>query len=208
MNISPKNKLEKITENTRVWTRNLDVTLPILGTDIPRFEEWVAWNCFSESHNGFDFAVYIDKEGRCILGLPSETPVRAVADGIVAQVYDSTYLGEYAVFINVEHGKKGSGLFSSYHHVKPLVMDGKYVKKGDVIATLYKDPRNDTGRLVHLHFLLSSGWDIRPRSVDPSDIFPEIKGLVVEPQGRKEFKILGSDTQPEIYIANFKNLQV
>jgi murein DD-endopeptidase MepM/ murein hydrolase activator NlpD len=168
-NYTPK---REITVDTKLWEPNLDVTLPINGVDIPEFKKWVNWKGFSKKHPGFDFAAYINNKNECILGLPSKTPVRATADGVVAQVIDM--YGEYPTYITIEHGKRekgvvaGARLLSQYAHVEPLVKDWQPVKKGDVIATLYKDPGNKEGRLVHLHFTLAHAEEIRPRLVDPS----------------------------------------
>ena len=65
--------------------------------------------------------------------------MRAVADGIVRQVSTGLVKTRYAMFINIEHSKEGSGLFSAYHHVFPVVKLNQYVKKGEIIANLYKD---------------------------------------------------------------------
>jgi len=194
---------KKVTVYTKVWKPNLDVTLPIDGEDIPGFREWVNWNGFSKDHIGFDFASYLNNSNECVLGLPHETPVRAITDGMVAQVFSPSIHGEYAVFINIEHGKEGSGLFSCYHHVKPAIKYGQPVKKGDVIATLYKDSGNKEGRLVHLHFLLTNAWEKKPREIDPLYVFP---GLAE--QRSKDFKISKLSPQPHIRIANFKDLRV
>lgn len=204
-----KNYLEKITKNTKIWKPNLNIVLPICGRDIPDFKEWVNWNGYSESHRGFDFTAYINNN-KCVLGLPSITLVRAVADGIVRQVSQGLAEGDgYATFINIEHGKKDSGMFSSYHHIDPLVEYGQPVKKGDRIATLYKDSGYKKGRLVHLHFELTHGWDVKNRcDVNPADIYNNIAKFIAKPQGSKNFKIFGLKKQPRIHIANFKILRV
>ena len=205
--------LESITEETRIWTPNLDIVSPINGLDIPEFQEWVnwsGWKGYAQDHTAHDFAAYLTKDGRCVLGLPKETPVRAVADGIVAQVSQGLAGSgvPYATFINIEHAEKGSGLFSAYHHVDPLVEQGQRVKKGDVIANLYKDEGNEEGKLVHLHFEMRHGWNVRDRLVNPALIFPEINKYKAEPQGNPDFQILGLPEQPKKYIANFKKLLV
>ena len=200
--------LERITENTLVWVPNLDIALPINSTDIPAFKKWVEWNGIHRGHEGYDFAAYIDEKGECVLGLPSETKVRAVADGIVScVVYPHTYGRPYSSNVYIDHGKMDMGMQSFYVHVLPLVEYGQSVKKGDVIGTLYSDPPGaEWGQLVHLHFALFNGGRIRPRLVNPSEIFPELSELVAEPQGRRRFTIRQLEVQPQFRIANFDYL--
>ncbi len=207
-----QNFKKEVTENTTIWTSDLDIVLPINGSDIKGFEEWVnwsGWKGYSDKHLAFDFASYLSTDGKCVIGLPEETPVRAIADGIVVQI--SRGLTEnvpYATFINVEHGKPGSGLFSAYHHVVPIVKQGQEVKKGEVIATLYKDEGNEIGRLVHLHFMITHGWNVKDRYCNPEEIYPLIAKYRAEPQGSLDCKIAGLEKQPKIYIANFKEVTV
>ena len=208
----PETLIDKLTSKDE-WIQDLDIALPINGSDIPYFREWINWNGWKGNchyHTAFDFASYFTGDGKCILGLPRETPVRAIADGIVKQVSHGLAGSgvPYACFINIEHGKEESGLFSAYHHVVPLVKDGKEVKKGDVVAILYKDAGNEEGKLVHLHFEMSHGWDVKDRKVDPVSLFPQIEKYRAEPQGSKNFQISDLSEQPEISIANFKELLV
>ena len=211
----PKNQknLEQITGDSNTWTPNLDIVLPIDGSDIRGFKEWVnwsGWKGYSEHHTAYDFAAYLNDEGNCVLGLHQDTPVRAVADGVVRQISNG-FGGEYACFMNIEHGSKGSGMFSAYHHVAPLVKDGQEVRKGEVIATLHKDEGDEEGKLVHLHFELANGWNHGSRikrAVNPELIYSKLANYKAEPQGSPDFQILGLQKQPEIYIANFKKLLV
>jgi len=205
--------LERITEDTKIWTPNLDITLPIDGSDIEGFKEWVnwsGWKGYSQDHTAFDFATYLTDDGKCVLGLPKETPVRAVADGVVRQVsYGLAGRGvPYACFMNIEHGRNGSGLFSSYHHIDPIAENGQEVKKGDIVAALHKDEGDEEGKLVHLHFGLSHGWNVRDRECNPELIYPSIARYRATPQGSPDFRVSGLQEQPEIYIANFKKLLV
>jgi len=202
-------KKKELNENTKLWTSTLDIVLSINDLDIPNFHKWVNWNGYTQRHTGFDFAAYLTKNGKCILGLPSEIPVRAIADGVVRQVSQGLAEGyEYATFINIEHGKKDGGMFSCYHHVNPLIKDEQFVKKGDMIATLYKDFGYEEGKLVHLHFGLTNARDVKKRNVDPVSIFPIIGKYKAEPQGTIDFQIQDMKKQPEICIANFKRLLV
>ncbi len=182
--------------------------LPIDARDLDGFHSWVLWNGFHENHRAFDFAAYLSKDGIMILGLPEKTPIRAIADGIVAQVAINPYeAGNYFNFVNIEHGE-GTGRFSSYHHVIPLVRGGQSVKRGESIATLYKDPGDTIGRLVHLHFEICREWGYRERGIDPAILFPELARISCVPQGALDFTVEGLTYQPKVEIANFQELRV
>lgn len=200
------NSLEKITENTKIWTPDLDVTLPIDGRDIHGFIKWVNWNGYSKEndHQGFDFAAYLAQDGSCILGLPKETPVRAVADGVVSSIGRPDLYG-YFRNITIRHSRLIGGLESRYFHIVPSVEIGRPVKKGNIIATLYEDERDYSGkgkRLVHLHIELISRAS---QYTDPAFIFHELNDLVAEPQCSKNFRILQDNQQPTIRLANPEN---
>lgn len=208
-----KIKITKIErkKDLEIWAPNLNIIMPILPSDIPDFKAWINWSGFegySKNHVAFDFGAFINANGNCVLGLPEKTPIRAVADGTIAQI--SCGLAgrgvRYACFINIEHGEDGSGMFSGYHHVVPLVKAGIKVKKGDVIANLYKDPGNEIGKLVHLHFELTNGWNVKNRKVNPAIIFPILNKYRAIPQGEENFIIEGLSKQPKILISNFKKL--
>ncbi len=131
----------------------------------------------------FDFGAYLHSDGSLVLGLPEQTPVRAVADGVVKYVTRGEW-GAYSGNVTVEHGADDSGMRSKYHHVIPAIREGARVQKGDVLATLHKDRGNTEGKLVHLHFALLDGWGTHGtaingggeerRSQDPGLIDPSI----------------------------------
>lgn len=214
-----------IAKETREWEPGLDVTLPINGADLPDFKAWVNWNGFhldrktGKGHDGYDFSAYLTTDNRVIFGLSPDTKVRAVADGKVAQVLDNPEAvgGGYGVMITLEHGAHDSGMFSQYVHVKPLIEAGTEVKKGDVIAELYKDPDGDEGRLVHLHMSLISGWGTRGtpimgggkniRTDDPKVLSQEIYQYTAEPQGLAQFSIK-EIPHVKIETTNFKRVRV
>lgn len=198
---APKNAIKA---NTRRWSRDLDIALPIRDSDIPGFKKWANWNGYSENHHAFDFAAYIDSNERCVLGLPPETPVRAIANGTVVRIKGAVFGGgSYFSQIDVEHGK---GMRSAYCHLNPLVTRGKTVRKGDAIATLYRG-MYETGQLVHLHLELNNGSAVLPYFIDPTELFPEISELVAAPRQSMAFEISQLDSQPEIHIAaNFRKL--
>lgn len=195
------------------WSKQ-NACLPILGKDIPNFKHWVLWNGFSRGHQGFDFAAYLTADNKCILGLSAETPVRAVADGTVFQVQEQSHGLAYAAFINIEHGETGSGMLSSYDHVMPLVKCNEKVKKGQIIAKLYKDKGNTYGRLVHLHFTMANGFGVTPSTMfealllNPLVVFPELSRYKCVPQGKARFNISGIRTPVEIVKTNFDKLDI
>lgn len=212
-----------ITPETNEWEPWLDVNLPIDGTEIPDFKEWVNWNGFQlnrtalKGHNGYDFAAYLNVENKVIFGLAPDTKIRAVADGIVTEILNDPALvdGGYGVQITIEHGVEDSGMFSHYLHVKPQIDYGAEVKKGDVIATLYKDPDGDEGRLVHLHLGLVSGWGTRGTSSmgggliwrldNPGLLYTDLYKYNAVPQGAVEFT-LKEIPSAQIQNANFKKI--
>lgn len=208
-----------INQETREWLPNQDTTLPIDGRDIPHFREWVCWNGFADDlstvrrHDGFDFAAYITDDDRIIFGLPPETPVRAVADGLVKQVIDdpqALHGDMYGVSIDIAHGEHNSGMYSFYIHVVPRVKAGIEVKKGDIIGTLYKDPEGDEGRLVHLHLGLTNSWNVSAvtsRLKDPRVLSEELYRHIAQPQGSASFMVEGLP-QSKIVTANFRSIKV
>lgn len=214
-----------ITKETKEWEPGLDTVLPIDGKDLPGFKSWVNWNGFhldretGKGHDGYDFAAYLDENDKVIFGLPAEAKIRAVADGKVAQVMDNPEAvgGGYGVMVTLEHGANDSGMFSTYVHVKPLVKQNTEVKKGDVIAELYKDPGEEEGRLVHLHLRLISGWGTRGTSImgggtnirmdDPGVIDESIYKYSAEPQGNSNFNV-PSLPNSEVKTKNFRTIKV
>lgn len=223
----PKEQTPKkpITKETREWESGLDVVLPINGADLPGFKTWVNWNGFhldretGRGHDGYDFAAYLTPDDKVVFGLPADTKIRAVADGKVAQVLDNTEAvgGGYGIMITLEHGTYGSGMFSQYVHIKPLIENGAEVRKGDVIGELYKDPEGEEGRLVHLHMTLVSGWGTRGTSImgggknirtdDPRILSKDIYRYIAEPQGSPQFSIR-EIPNVKIETSNFKRVRV
>lgn len=207
---------KKLVDNSLTrWATNVDVVTPIDESSLPGFQQWVSWNSVAshiilqgQNASGFDWAAYLNDRNEVIFGLPETTQVRAIADGYVAQVSKS--YGPYAAFINIEHGESGSGVFSSYHHVVPIVEGGKRVKKGDVIATLYKDPGKQEGKLVHLHFGISNGWNEKNRRlVDPEQtIYSDVVFLHAKPAGFPIFQVAEFEDQPNQVIANFEKIRL
>ncbi|MBI2594478.1 M23 family metallopeptidase [Candidatus Curtissbacteria bacterium] len=215
---------KSITEETKEWSPELDTALPVNESDIPGFKAWVNWNGFQldrdtgRGHDGFDFAAYLTTDNRIVFGLPSDTPIRAIADGEVVQILSNELTGgEYGAQINIEHGKRNGGMFSAYVHIKPSIKHGAVVKKGDIIGTLHKDPGEEEGRLVHLHMMLTSaygtrgtsivGGGLRKRQDNPGIIDPEIYKYLATPQGSANFRVVEfPNVTPE--NANFRVIRV
>ncbi|MEK7680120.1 MAG: peptidoglycan DD-metalloendopeptidase family protein, partial [Deltaproteobacteria bacterium] len=209
--------VEKITSDTKIWTPDLDIVSPIDVSFIENFRGWLNWNGFgiANGHSAFDFAAYLTSGDGAVLGLPENTPVRAVADGTVLQVlwpYKDPSRG-YEGLINIGHGEitltLGDSMLSSYTHLIPLVQQGQKVRKREIIGKLYKDPGSEKGRLVHLHLELGNAWSMtRLRGVDPALILFARENLpVCLPQGNAHFTISGRENT-SIRIANFRNLRL
>jgi murein DD-endopeptidase MepM/ murein hydrolase activator NlpD len=201
------------------WSSNLNTSLPIHGNDIPGFVSWVNGNGFNfdrtsrKGHAGFDFGAYLRDDGAVIVGLPKETPVRAVADGVVRQILIGDMTGgAYGGLINVEHGKENSGMFSGYVHIEPQIRADTKVEKGDIIGTLHQDSGIE-GRLVHLHLRLLNGWysgdgDYSNRLQDPALIDPSIYDLTPETQNWEPFNPVQSLGAKTLSVANFDIVNV
>ncbi len=166
------NGLESITESTKLWTPKLNIALPISSLDIDDFRQWVNWRGYNEDHKGYDFFAYANEDGTLILGLPQNTRIRAIADGIIRTVFADL---EPLEIVAIEHGKIGSGLMSRYGHIFPLVKEGMHIKKGDVIGTLCNNPKHIQKYGGHLHFALHHLFEGKPYSVDPSKIYTSLR---------------------------------
>ncbi len=178
------------------WKPNLDLAHPILPDDINGFSKWVLYGGFKkyyhngrtdESHLGHDFISYLDTQGEEHFRLPPATPVRAVEDGRVMNIFyaakDEAFW-DYSQYLLIQHNE--TGLASGYVHVVPQVKVGESVKRGQVIATLY-----DTSVLypsislpTNLHFELGTKTRKYPfleGYVDPLDILSGLREMSVRP---------------------------
>lgn len=193
------------------WRPGLDVELPIR---IPRLVAWLNWNGFDaraksadDGHDGFDFAAYLTIRGqqpqcKIVLGLPGETPVRAIANGWVemADLFrdrcpgGTTYYGS----ISIIHGSRETGISSEYTHVIPTVEYGQEVIKGETIGKLHRGK----GDLTHLHLsLLNSSRALNCLATDPTNVFPELSRFICQPQEELDFEVIGLKPQPRIILA-------
>lgn len=206
-----------IDKETKEWRSNQDVELPIRGSDIPNFKAWIDWNGFQvnretgKGHNGYDFAAYLNTDNQIILGLPPQTPIRAIADGVVSQAVEASELtnGGYGAEVNIQHGAEDSKMFSSYLHIVPEIKRGVVVKKGDIIGKLFKEAYGKPQALVHLHLMLGTGDGLAGVKLDDPGLIIDnrIYKYKVEPQGSYGFSV-SSLPNVEIYKANFFNPKV
>jgi murein DD-endopeptidase MepM/ murein hydrolase activator NlpD len=201
---------------------NLEIAPPIDPTDIPDFAEWINWHPIGSDlvvssnprelikpHNGLDYAVYLNTKGQVVVGLPGDTPVRAIAGG---QVIIDPFLGgmknPYSSQMIVVHETFNDVTFKSvYAHAKRSIRMGQVVKKGDVIGTAYKED-GEEGRLVHLH--LTMGFSpvkdmYNLEYLDPELFFPDFSRLTTTPFGRFPFKVDGH-RDLEIVVSNFRKV--
>ena len=95
------------------------------------------------ARRAFDLAAYLSTDGRVVIGLPRDTPVRAIASGRVF----GKYKGEYLHQVVIEHGIPGSGLYSTYTHLNfnADLNVGDGVKQGQEIGTLFIDSLSPKG---------------------------------------------------------------
>ena len=193
------------------WLMYNNLAYPIDGRDLPGFKQWVKWNGFSLKHNGYDFAAYLTNDGKIIFGLPEKTPVRAMSDGDISYLVQTSNFGDYHGGIQVIHAGSALGPTSWYHHMVPrqdiLEFKRVKVKKGEVIGSLYKDRGHEEGKLVHLHFMLASDA-LGTYFTNPATMFKSLEDIVADPQGDPDFRVIGLGYQPEIVIANFRKVQV
>jgi hypothetical protein len=171
-------------EKISVWTPELDLVRPIDSLEIPNFLRWVNYKGFRNpvsDHYAFDFSAYLNHDGKCVIGLPDKTIVRAVKDGVVAQILDYKNF-RYATNILLSHGEDNDGVYSDYHHIIPWVEQGDIVRKGQAIGALYhqKAEMNRPEQKIHLHFELTNGFStlssrdrynpdkVKERYVDPA----------------------------------------
>jgi murein DD-endopeptidase MepM/ murein hydrolase activator NlpD len=182
--------------NTGIWNSDLDLQLPIDKSQIDGFQSFINWNGFKSDHTAYDFAAYLNKNQETILGLPSDLNIHAIANGNVRQIITS-FGDNYHTRIHIEHGNSGSGMFSSYAHVVPLVEENSIVKKGQLIARIFYEKKQQYGRLSpHLHFQLSNGRETKNRLlVDPIKIFPHLNDYIASPQGERNFETIHIEHQ-------------
>jgi murein DD-endopeptidase MepM/ murein hydrolase activator NlpD len=184
------------------WIPNLDIGNPVSREDIKGLTKWVMyagfrtfhqyekeyvakWN-LGKDHHGHDFISYLDEQHVEHFGLHPNTPVRAIADGVVKSIIrNDGRFTEYETYLIVQHN--GIGLSSGYVHVVPIVNVGEKVRKGQVLATLYDTSVEAMSLPTHLHFELGNAkvqnnqYPFFNDLVDPLDILPGLRGMSVRP---------------------------
>lgn len=182
------------------------IEMPIRGTDIPGFREWIIWNWKTDTHSGYDFAAYLNTSNQVVIGLPPGTPVRAVARGKVSRwLTENRPFYQQSIDIGVLEHDKDLTLSTSYTHVVPRVKAGQKVKKGQIIATLYEDMnpfKEKYKHLVHLHFEAHYKF----KKIDPLLILPKHSKLVAKKRASKQVEITGLGFTPEIIVANWTHI--
>lgn len=94
------------------------------------------------------------------LAAPMETPVQAVLDGLVKDIYQDQFLGQVLV---LGHGPDYE---TRYGHCQEVLVEvGRRVSQGEVIATVGKAGYDDTS---HLHFELRHNG----QALDPGEYLP------------------------------------
>jgi len=151
--------LRRIREEAKVLEERLQrVTRPVLWQlpFLPPVEEYRPENFGSRRRiNGEPRMPHAGVD----LRLPEGTPVRAIADGVVAFAGEQFFGGRSVV---IDHG---GGVFSLYYHLKEYsVAEGRRVSRGERIGSV-----GATGRATgpHLHF----GVRVPGGRVDPSLLF-------------------------------------
>lgn len=180
-----------------------NLRLPIDSEEIPDFEQWVNFNGFSPNHKAYDFAAYLTLGG-VMLGLPPTTKVRAPADGVVYEVF--RFGDPYENIVWIKHEEGYGGLTSGYVHVVPSVEEGTRVRRGDIIAALYKREGNDIGNLVHLHFELRNRF--QTESVDPRVIDDSLYAFNMIPPTSPKFDIPELPGGIPFEVAHFRRVDI
>jgi murein DD-endopeptidase MepM/ murein hydrolase activator NlpD len=120
-----------------------------------RSDPFTRSGCF---HNGIDFAA------------PYDTPVYAVADGVVVE---SRASGGYGWLVTIYHGEyNGKSVFSQYAHAYPhqiKVVVGQQVYGGKTIIQLMGSNGRSTG--VHVHVIVRYGTGNNPPTDNPENWF-------------------------------------
>lgn len=200
------------------WT-DLNLQVTIKGKDITGFEEWVNFSGYNKYdnpdrriHEAFDFAAYIDSNNKRIVELPSKTPIRTIEDGKIKEISIGGNLscGDYFTYILIKHSQNDESFYSCLRHVEPLSHfdsgpQKTEVRRGEKIATVYKDLESEGEIPVHLHFELGRklGRPIHIKGkIDPSKVYEGIKEPKTNLQENKDFALEGNENI-EIKYSNF-----
>ena len=106
-----------------------------------------------EQHDGTDFFGFINGDGKT-MSLKPGTPIAAIADGTVVNIYDDEVINS-AIVQRLPIEESGFVAYALYVHTAPNIKEGADVKAGSVIGTI-SEPKagmnNWTGSPMHLHF--------------------------------------------------------
>ena len=106
-------------------------------------------------HEGLDLCLYMDPDGR-IHGLDDKTRIPVLYDGVIVAIVND-FLGKSVI---VEHRYDDSdnlGFCSIYGHTNPPdnLQIGKFVKNGEILASIADSSRSKSGIQPHLHISLA-----------------------------------------------------
>lgn len=211
----------RIELETNSWKSIADVVncaSPINPKDLPHFSAWINFNGFAPDHFGKDFAVYMNKWNESVLGLPGNTNVHSILDGVVLYIDKVKVMegvvnpyDDYLESIVVAHGVSANGspsIIALYAHANSKVKVGDFVQKGQRIAKLHEDhggPWNK-GRLVHLHLGLANYDGQTLNYENPDFVFGNLMHLTAEPQRETSFSIKETGEHANVRLANFGTL--
>lgn len=119
------------------------------------------------AHEGLDLCLYRDRRGR-VLRLHEKTKIPVMYHGIVVKITHD-FLGKSVI---VEHGFREideSKFCTIYGHTIPQadLRAGRFVREGEIIATITGSSRSKDNILPHLH--ISVGWLSKGVSYDELD---------------------------------------
>ncbi len=186
--------------NASKWSKKFNVGHPIFSQDLSSFSKWAMYGGFKKRHNsgerdklhtGHDFIAYLDKDEKEHMCLPPNTPVRAIADGIVRAIFsfetDCKFYEGYLMYVIIQHNMHG--LASGYGHVVPHINIGDNVRRGQTIATLYDTSVLYPDKILptHLHFELGCN-KLNKDSFELVDLVDPLKMI----PGLKEISVKGS----------------
>ncbi|OGC04718.1 hypothetical protein A2276_01935 [candidate division WOR-1 bacterium RIFOXYA12_FULL_43_27] len=140
------------------WSQARDVSHPIDTSDIPGFDGWVNINGYrGREHDGFDFMAYRSKNDKSkpVLGLPPETIVHSVLDGIVLELLHPGRTSLYSeIYIAHAFYRRGTMLVAGYGHVNPTdkLRKGDIVYSGEPIGKIMAFYEGFSPQKYHLHF--------------------------------------------------------
>lgn len=125
--------------STFVMTEEIEQATPDFSWPIPRHQFWISsfygWRARGRLHAGLDLAS------------PKGTPVRAAADGIVAEARNA---GSFGNMVLIAHNRVFKSRYA--HLLRIRTRAGAFVKKGDLIGYVGNTGRVSGRNGHHLHF--------------------------------------------------------